>query len=285
MNVYGQFLYRLQDHYLWLLGLLFMIEPALDYWIESYRTWADTYVSRRLRTRAAITISIVAAFIACFLAFRDQFEATVVANAEKQTVIGERDEARRQRDQKLSPDQQFAVDRLSGDLVAARGQIDSQKQKIEQQQMEISSQRKEIEGAQNDLKKLKATYARRHLTDEQKQKISRIAKSHGGVAYKVKLFEPNSCTDCDEYGSEFAAFFKGSAMEWTVVGFEQDFGGINPKFRGLALLVADKDSPPPAALALAGAFNFAKIAFSVDVARGMLKLKPDEVGLLIGPKN
>jgi hypothetical protein len=96
MTVFWAFLYRLQDNYLWLLGLLFMVEPALDYYFESYRDWADRYLSRKLRTRLSIGLSLVAVFFACFMAFRDQYNATIEANNEKQIAIGERDEARRQ---------------------------------------------------------------------------------------------------------------------------------------------------------------------------------------------
>jgi hypothetical protein len=103
MMVFFALLYRLQDNYFWLLGLLFMIEPALDCCVQSYREWADKYVSRKLRTRLSIGVSIAAAFIACFLAFPDQCDATIQANNEKNTTIGERVEARRQLTEKVVP--------------------------------------------------------------------------------------------------------------------------------------------------------------------------------------
>lgn len=103
MAVFLHFLDRLQDHYLWLLGLLFMIEPALDYNIEQYKEWADRYVSRHVRTRIAITLSAAALFCAIFLAFRDEYDAAELAKKSVSQVTGERDEARRQRDTNVSP--------------------------------------------------------------------------------------------------------------------------------------------------------------------------------------
>src|ERR1700730_5394592 len=89
MAAFEQFFIRLRDHYLWLLGLLLMVEPLLDYHIERYRDWAVRYVSRKSRTRAALCLSILTAFVACFLAFRDEYYAA-------ETAIGERDTARAQ---------------------------------------------------------------------------------------------------------------------------------------------------------------------------------------------
>ena len=73
LSIFLHFLDRLQDHYLWLLGLLFMIEPFLDYHIERYRELANQIISHRLRTRIAISLSIATVFVACFLAFRDEY--------------------------------------------------------------------------------------------------------------------------------------------------------------------------------------------------------------------
>ncbi|MGO8839902.1 MAG: hypothetical protein ACLQF1_01825 [Methyloceanibacter sp.] len=92
----GQFFARLRDHWIWLLGLWFMLEPAADSLFEGYRSWADRYISRHLRSRVSWIVAISTAFVACFLAFQDQFNATIIANGKRDTAIGERDEARRQ---------------------------------------------------------------------------------------------------------------------------------------------------------------------------------------------
>jgi hypothetical protein len=96
MAAFAQFFSLLQNHYLWLLGLLLMIEPLLDYHIKTYREWADGYISRALRTRVAWITSVFMAFVACFLAFRDQFDAYQQAQTALNIAKGERDEARRQ---------------------------------------------------------------------------------------------------------------------------------------------------------------------------------------------
>jgi hypothetical protein len=79
---FDQFFIRLLDHYLWLLGLLLMVEPLFDYHIERYRDWAVRYVSRKLRTRTALCLSILTAFVACFLAFRDEYQAAETAQSQ-----------------------------------------------------------------------------------------------------------------------------------------------------------------------------------------------------------
>jgi hypothetical protein len=142
--VLAQFFGRLQDHWIWLLGLWFMLEPAADALFEGYRSWADSYVSRRLRTRISWAVAASTAIIACFLAFQDQFNATVAATGQRDTVIGERDEARRQRDANVSPTQQTTINRLSGDLTAARGKIDEQEQQIKSQQEELAGTSKKL---------------------------------------------------------------------------------------------------------------------------------------------
>jgi hypothetical protein len=80
-----------------------MVETLLDYNIAAYREWAERYISRALRARLARIISICMAFVACFLAFQDQFNAYEQAKVVLHTVEGERDEARRQRDANISP--------------------------------------------------------------------------------------------------------------------------------------------------------------------------------------
>jgi hypothetical protein len=176
MNALLEFLYRLQDHYLWLLGLLFMVEPALDYNIERYKEWADKYVSRRVRTRIAVTLSVAALFCASFLAFRDEYDAAQLAGKSVEQIAGERDEARRQRDMNVSP----SLERMSGDLLGARGQIDAQAKQIKQQETEIESQRGEINTARNDLAGLTARYARRHVSSDQNKNNSADRKSSRG---------------------------------------------------------------------------------------------------------
>lgn len=103
MAVFFIFLDHLQDHYLWLLGLLFMIEPFLDYSVERYHEWADHIVSHRVRTRVAISLSIAAAFVACFLTFRDEYNSSQQEHTAVEKALAERDEARHQRDSNVSP--------------------------------------------------------------------------------------------------------------------------------------------------------------------------------------
>src|ERR1700730_7510038 len=108
----AQFLSRLQDNWVWLMGLWFMVEPLADSLWAGYRHWAYRWVSRKIRTRLSWGVAFSGAFVACFLAFQDQFKETESLKDKVASAVGERDEARRQRDSNMSP----ALDRLSGDL-------------------------------------------------------------------------------------------------------------------------------------------------------------------------
>src|SRR5690348_2022677 len=100
-----------------------MIEPVLDYNFESYKEWADQFISRRARTRVATTLSVLSVFVACFLAFRDEYNATIQAKEQTAIVIGERDEARRQLAVNTPSAQQNTIEKLQGELEATKGQL------------------------------------------------------------------------------------------------------------------------------------------------------------------
>ncbi len=279
MPVFLHFLDRLQDHYLWLLGLLFMIEPTLDYNIERYKEWADKFVSRRVRTRIAITMSAAALFCASYLAFRDEYDAAELAKKSAQQITGERDEARRQRDTNVSP----SLDRMSGDLLAARGQIDAQAKQIKQQETEMATQKGEINEARNDLTGVTARYARRHVLAEQTKTIQQVAKVPEGEAYSIAVFQPSDCFDCNEYSAEFIEALAAPSVGWKITLFTTMHGGINPHFHGVAIIIKDMNNPPKAALALAGALRSANIQFTAGAAEGF-NVADNGIGLLIGPK-
>src|SRR5665213_3215242 len=75
MSVIATFIGRVGDHWILLLGIMLMIEPLLDYYWAGYRDWADRYIRRETRTWIFITLSVLAIFIANFLAFEDEFNS------------------------------------------------------------------------------------------------------------------------------------------------------------------------------------------------------------------
>jgi hypothetical protein len=71
-----EFIDKAWDHWLYLMGILLMVEPLLDYYWEGYKKWADRFTNRRARTRFAIAVSFLAILWVCLLTFRDQYEET-----------------------------------------------------------------------------------------------------------------------------------------------------------------------------------------------------------------
>jgi len=198
-QAFGHFFHGLQDNWLWLIGLCLMAEPILDALWEGYRDWADQYVSRKIRTRVSWAIVISCSFIACFLAFADQAQKTEVA-------LGQLEEARHS----ASPVQQSTIDRLSGDLTAARGRIDTQAQIIEQQQTEIERQKHEIESLHPKPD--------RHLSDDDKKRLEAIFTP-------LKTEYPTLSINAPGDG-EAQGYAKELADEFNSIGIKVDRVGI-----------------------------------------------------------
>jgi hypothetical protein len=233
-----------------------MIEPVLDYYIESYQVFADKFISRHARTRAAIALSVGAALVACFLAFRDEYNATIQAQAQTATVLGERDEARRQLAASSPGAQQSTIQKLQAELDLTKSRL----------------------AAVQDL------YASRHLSQEQRNIIQEIAKSPDDEKYSISLFQPSDCRDCNEYSTEFIETLSAPAGGWKIKNFATMHGGLNPHFRGIAVLVKDPHNPSRAAVALANALNSASIKFVAIPAEDSFNVANNEVGLVIPPK-
>jgi hypothetical protein len=177
---------------------------------------------RRVRSRVSWAIAIGSVFVACFLAFQDQFNATVDANDRLNVIIGERDEARHQRDANASP----TIDRLSGDLMSARGQIDTLRRQIERQQTP------------------------RRLTPEQRAAIVDAISLFPGQ--KITLVCSISSWDCTSFATDFRSSFKqakwdtsniniGIATGYDDAGIEV---AVNPQ------TVTDPNNVPPPARVL-----------------------------------
>lgn len=63
--------------------MLLMAEPIVDYYWSGYQSWADKYVSRKVRTSVAIGISVLALLWSGFLAFNDQYDATLKVTSDR----------------------------------------------------------------------------------------------------------------------------------------------------------------------------------------------------------
>jgi hypothetical protein len=229
-QAFRPFFHGLEDNWIWLMGLVLMVEPLLDYLWADYRTRADKYISRKLRTRLSWGIATASVLMAIFMAFADQWQKA-------ETAIGQRDEARRQ----ASPVQQSTIDRLSGDLTAARGQIDEQDKIIKQQQAKIERQDQQITALQPKPD--------RHLTDDDKQRLE-------NVFTPLKTDFPTLAIDAPSDG-EAQGFAKELADEFNKIGIQVGRVSIvfpmSASHSPLQVAVKDLKKVPPKAEAFAEA--------------------------------
>jgi hypothetical protein len=242
---------------------LFGIEPVVKaYWPWGYRQIER--LSAQTRTRVEIGILIAAFFYAGYSSWSEEHASPIKTTDDLGTMRGERDEARRQGG--ASPAQQSTINRLSGDLTNARGQIDEQKETISKLQTELNA--------------TKNLYASRHLSEEQKQLIQENVKVPPNDNYSFSIFQPPDY----EYSTEFVETLTAPSAGWTLTLFTTMHGGINPRFRGIALMVKDPANPPKGAIALVNALTAAHIGFVGGQEQGVLHLAEGDVGILIGPK-
>jgi hypothetical protein len=250
---------------------LFAVEPMA----KAYWPWLAKQLgklSEKTKTRLEVGIVIIAVFYAGFSSWSDEHTAKVKAEGDRATAIGERDEARRFT---ATPSQQVTINTLSGDLTNARGRIDEQKGTISKLQTELDA-------TKGHLATMQTLYAARHLSEQEKQAIQQNAKVPADEKYSFSLFQPPDCRDCNEYSTEFIEAL--AAAGWKVTLFTTMHGGINPRFRGIALIVKDATKPPKSAIALANALAAATIRFSSQQQSGNIQIGDDDVGIVIGPK-
>jgi hypothetical protein len=106
--------------------------------------------------------------------------------------------------------QQGTIDRLSGDLVAARGKIDEQQKLIETQQSQITSQNEEI-------LKLKPKPARR-LTEDDKARL-RAAFATIKADYPTLAISAPGDGEAQGFAKELMGFFNDLGMHVDRIGF------------------------------------------------------------------
>ena len=150
----------------WVTGVVFVTEQGFEFFVPKIWKQIDGRFAKPMRRRALLWLCAVGFLCASFQAYDDASSKNRANYSALHSAIGERDEARRQRDQNVSPVQSDKINTLSGDLAAARGQIDSQKQQLEKQEGEITAQKAEID----HLKPKPA----RHLTDDDEKNLSRV---------------------------------------------------------------------------------------------------------------
>jgi hypothetical protein len=248
--------------YWWALaaGGIFALEPMMESYLRpEHKAWLDTHWSKETRQRHFRWASIAAVLIASFFAFDDINTKSKVTHKTDLDVIGkvtgERDEARRQRDSNISPLQQSTIDRLSGDLTAARGKVDAQEKLIEAQQSQIASQNSEIQ-------KLKPKPAR-HLTGDDKTRLG-AAFSKIKVDYPTLSISAPSEGEAQGFAHELMTFFNGIGIRVDRVGI---LVALTAETAPLQILIKDFSKVPPKAEQFARAMveaNFPVIGGKIE---------------------
>jgi hypothetical protein len=249
--------------YWWALaaGGIFALEPMTESLLrQSHKEWLDLHWPKEARHRHFRWASTIAILIAGFFAFDDLNTRTRhVMTADQATITSLRDERDAARKQAVA--------------VSPAGQ-----------QQTISKLETELNATKGALAAMQSLYSARHLSKDQEKTIRQVAKSPETEPYSFAVFQPPDCRDCNEYSTEFIEPLSTPAGGWHLRMFTTMHGGINPRFRGVALLVKDAKNPPPAAIALANALTAAKVQFTGGQADGSLVVMDGEVGILIGPK-
>lgn len=123
-------------HNWWLLvtGGVLVIEPMIEMFVpQSWKDPIDRLWPKETRHKNFRWAAAAALLIASFFAFDDVSTRNRALQKDIHQAIGARDEALHERDENVSP----AIDRLSGDLTNARGQIDTQARQIGEQKAEL----------------------------------------------------------------------------------------------------------------------------------------------------
>jgi hypothetical protein len=254
------FLHGLENNWFWLIGLFLMAEPLLDSLWEGYRTYADRYVSRKVRTRVSWIIVVSCAFIAVFFAFADQLQKTEIA-------VGQRDEVRRQ---SPPPVQQSTIDRLSGDLTAARGQIDAQAETIKQQEKELEQQKGQVSALQPK--------PARTLTDKQKADLRVNFAPIAAMFPTLQISAPISDGEAQAYAKQLADFFNSVNIKVPTVGVLIPLSAPTAD-SGLTIGVKSLPNHPKKAEMFATAMMNSGIKIKAST---VATLGPDEFMLVVG---
>jgi hypothetical protein len=239
---------------------LFGLEPV----VKAYWPWGARQLDRlsaQTRRRIEIFILVVAVFYAGFSSWLEEHEALNKVTVDLSSARGERDEARRQRDSNISP----IIDRLSGDLVAARAQIDAQAKQIEEQSKQIAV--------------LRAPKPARHLAEDRKASIRNNFMPLANMFTELQISAPAGDGNAHSYAQEFADLFNRIGIHVSRIGM---LFATSPASPGPDIFILVKDSnhvPDRAEL-------FAKtlVASGIQVQGGRLDtLGDDNFVLMVGP--
>jgi hypothetical protein len=250
--------------YWWILapGGIFALEPMMESFLKEgvltrlNQSWPKT--TRRRHFRVA---SIVAMFLSCFLAFDDlgtKYRATQKA---LNSVTGERDDARRYGG--ASPAQQATIDRLSRDLVSARGQIDVQAKTIEGQANEIAVLNKQREELRTP----------RHLSEKEKQALISAFAPLAAEFTELAISAPGD-GEAQAYAKEFAATFNQIGIRVGRIGF---IIPTSAGSEGVQIVVRNANNPPAKAIK----FQQAMLSAGIKAIGGTMDTLSDDAFVFV----
>jgi hypothetical protein len=226
------------------------------------------------RWRHYIGMSIAAILVAGFLVFDETRLEKKILSKDLSATRGERDSAVSQLRSGVGQVQQPTFDRLSSDLVVARGQVDLQKQQIERQATEIEKQKSELES----LKRQQEEKGKpRHVSQAEKQALIQAFTPLVAILSEIKISAPGD-GEAQGYAKEFQNIFNDLGIKVDRVGLIIPTSVMSA---GIQIVVKDLNKVPDKA----NKFYQAMIVAGFRPVGGLLDvLGDDEFQLVIASK-
>jgi hypothetical protein len=204
METFIQFIYGVLDHWLFLISNVLLVEPFMSNHIPKYSEWAEKSITKSRRARIAYCVSVLGIFIACFLAWNDEYKELEI----------------------LKPKADLADDRLKT---------------IEAQRLTINDfQTKSQNPVAVSVKMLPTVaVADRHLTEDQKRKLADALRPFANVILSIVLLSEGTGEQV-RYLIDFMDAFKRAGIK--PIGPSLSYSDTESE-KGVLIGVHDEDHP------------------------------------------
>ncbi|MGD0023177.1 MAG: hypothetical protein ABSC37_00930 [Xanthobacteraceae bacterium] len=168
------------------------------------------------------------------------------------------------------------------DLVAAKAQQTEQNHQAaeDRRKAEVEGLQKQLVEADKKVRELDRLRQPRHLTDEQKAKLTKFIRenSKGSTSFTIKAQASES--DARAYADEIASFFNAAPINWRVTVDNAVIMG--PDTSGIWISIKDGRAIPQAAGFLEAALTDAGLPIKKDAKIDPGMSSPDEIWLSVG---